>query len=186
VRVISGQAKGRRLKAPADDSIRPTADQAKESLFNIIGQRVQGALVLDLFAGTGNLGIEALSRGARRAFFVDVAKKAVATIRENLSLVQFADRSIIWQADAFSALSRLRRMGRRFDLVFSDPPYGHQLAKRSLRVLAGEQLVQKNGLVIVEHHRNDHLPRQVVTLLMMDERRFGDSVLTFYRQKVEP
>lgn len=186
MRVISGEAKGRRLNAPADDSIRPTADRAKETLFHIIGEKVPGALVLDLFAGSGNLGIEALSRGARRAFFVDIAKKAVATIRENLALVAFTERSTVWQEDAFSALSRLRRMGRRFDLVFSDPPYGHQLAKRSLVTLAHGQLVQGNGLVIVEHHRKDLLPKRVATLLMLDERRFGDSVLTFYRQKAKP
>jgi 16S rRNA (guanine(966)-N(2))-methyltransferase RsmD len=186
VRVISGEAKGHRLKTPADDSIRPTADKAKEALFHIIGERVPGALVLDLFAGTGNLGIEALSRGARRAFFVDVAQQAVATIRKNLALVAFTDRSTIWRADAFSALFRLRRMGHRFDLVFSDPPYGHQLAKRSLFSLARGQLVQENGLVIVEHHRKDLLPQRVATLLVLDERRFGDSMLTFYQQKVKP
>lgn len=185
VRVICGEAKGRRLKAPADDSIRPTADKAKEALFHIIGEEVRGARVLDLFAGTGNLGIEALSRGARWALFVDVAKKAVAIIRENLALVNCGDRSTILQADVFSTLSLLRRKGRRFDLVFSDPPYGHQFAKRTLQILAPGHLVEKDGLVIVEHPKNDRLPQQVETLLMVDERRFGDTVLTFYRQKAK-
>lgn len=186
MRVISGEAKGRRLKTPADDSIRPTADKAKEAMFQILGERVQGAQVLDLFAGTGNLGIEALSRGAGWALFVDVAKKAVVLVRENLDRVKLSDRSTVWKADVFSVLSRLGRMGRRFDLVFCDPPYGHQFAKRSLHFLVYEHLVEKNGVVIVEHHRKDKLPQRVVTLLMINERRFGDSVLTFYQQKAEP
>ncbi|KPL18783.1 MAG: hypothetical protein AMJ92_06500 [candidate division Zixibacteria bacterium SM23_81] len=186
MRVISGEAKGRRLKAPADNRIRPTADKTKEALFDIIGGEVHGARVLDLFAGTGNLGIEALSRGARRALFVDVAKKAVTIIRANVDLVKYGDRCEVWQEDAFSALSRLGRMGRRFDLVFCDPPYGHQFVERSLRFLVLGHLVENNGLVAVEHHRKDKLPQRVETLLMLGERFFGETAVTFYRQKAEP
>lgn len=186
MRVISGEAKGRRLKAPADKRIRPTADKTKEALFHIIGGEVRGARVLDLFAGTGNLGIEALSRGARRALFVDAAKKAVAIIRANVSLVKYGDRCEVWQADAFLALSRLRRMDRRFDLIFCDPPYGHQFAERSLHFLVLEHMVENNGLVVVEHYWKDKLPQRVGTLLMLDERCFGETAVTFYRQKAEP
>lgn len=186
MRVISGEAKGLRLKAPADNRIRPTADKTKEALFDIIGEEVRGARVLDLFAGTGNLGIEALSRGARRALFVDTAKRAVAIIRANVGRVKYGDRCEVWQADAFSALSRLGRMGRRFDIVFCDPPYGHQFAERSLNFLALGHLVENDGLVAMEHHWKDKLPQRVGTLLMLDERCFGDTAVTFYRQRAEP
>lgn len=185
LRVISGEAKGRRLKTPGGDDIRPTSDRTKETLFQIIGHEVLDARVLDLFAGTGNLGIEALSRGARQVLFVDAAKGAVAIIRENLSLVNFDHRAEVWQEDIFSALTRLKRIGKRFDLVFSDPPYSRQLAERPLHLLAHGGLVDENGLVIVEHHRRDQLPHHVATLRMSDERRFGDTVVTFFRKKAE-
>jgi 16S rRNA (guanine966-N2)-methyltransferase len=186
LRVISGEARGRRLRTPADDIIRPTADRTKETLFQIIAAEVPEARVLDLFAGTGNLGIEALSRGARWVLFVDAAKEAVTIIRENLSLVNFDHRSEVWQEDVFSALARLKRIGDRFDLVFSDPPYEHQLVERPLHLLAHGDLIEENGLVVVEHHRNDPLSRRVATLRMSDERRFGDTVLSFFRKRAEP
>ncbi len=186
MRVISGEAKGRRLKTPADGFIRPTADRAKETLFDIIGAEVPGAMVLDLFAGTGNLGIEALSRGARAVFFVDSDRRAVAVIRKNLDLVNGSARSTVWQADAFSSLARLQRMRRRFNLVFCDPPYDQRLAERSLEALVRRKLVAEHGMVIMEHHRKEVLPPRVADLMMTDQRRFGDSLLTFFRQKAEP
>jgi 16S rRNA (guanine966-N2)-methyltransferase len=185
LRVISGEARGRRLKVPVDDSIRPTADRTKETLFQMIDREIQEARVLDLFAGTGNLGIEALSRGARQVLFVDKASGAVAIIKENLSLVDFHRRSEVWQEDVFSALIRLKRIGRQFDLVFSDPPYDRQLTERPLHLLAHGNLVEEAGLVVVEHHRKDRLPERAGTLRRSDERRFGDTVLTFYRQKAK-
>ena len=185
MRVISGEAKGRRLKTPGDERIRPTADKIKGALFSIIGERVRDAHVLDLFAGTGNLGIEALSRGARFVHFVDADKGAESIIRENLIRVKFEDRACVWRTDAITALSRLERTGQRFDLIFSDPPYGRQLNQKALAMLSNGEFIVEDGLVVLEHHRKELFPPQKTALLKIDERRFGETVLTFYHQKVE-
>jgi 16S rRNA (guanine966-N2)-methyltransferase len=185
VRVISGEAKGRLLKTPADANIRPTADKVKGALFNIIGREVIDARVLDLFAGTGNLGIEALSRGAKSVLFVDAVQRAVSLVMENLALLHFETRSIVWRADVFSALRRLKRKGQHFDLVLCDPPYGSRFSQKTLYLLIQYGLVEEDGLVIVEHRRSEKLYVDSTALREVDSRRFGDTVLTFFRWKAE-
>jgi 16S rRNA (guanine966-N2)-methyltransferase len=185
MRVISGEAKGRRLKTPSSIRIRPTADRVKEALFGIIGDRIYDHRVLDLFAGTGNLGIEALSRGARWVLFVDRAKEAIDIIQENLRRTGLTDRAGIWRTGVFAALSRLRKEKRCFEVVFLDPPYGYQHIERVLRTLQQARICVGESLVVVEHDKRDILPRQIDSLRIGDERRFGDTVVTFFTQKVE-
>ena len=129
MRVIAGSAKGRRLFAPKGTETRPTSDRVKESLFNILGERVIGGAVLDLYAGSGALGIEALSRGAARAVFVDAEKAAIETIRRNVEGAGFSDRATIRRASAKTALRDLTADGERFDLIFLDPPYRIEAAQ---------------------------------------------------------
>jgi len=154
MRIITGTARGMKLKAPAGLSTRPTADRIKESLFNILGYRVEGRQVLDAFAGTGNLGLEALSRGAASAVFVD--KATAALIKENAEHTHLAERAEILRGDVFAALNRLERSGRQFSLVFCDPPYRQGLWERLLTVLDQGELLTKDALVIVEHGREEN------------------------------
>lgn len=153
MRVIAGSAGGIRLYAPAGDAVRPTTDRARETLFNVLGDQVQGARCLDLFAGTGGLGIEALSRGAAHCTFVDRHGGALRALRGNLARAHLAAAATVVAAEWSAALGRLARQGAAFDLIFLDPPWDTDLAQRALRRLAREQGLASTALVIVEHRR---------------------------------
>ena len=146
MRVISGTAKGRRLKEPEGYAIRPTTDKVKESVFNIIQFDIEGRRVLDLFAGTGQLGIEALSRGAAYAVFVDESNNAIRIVRENIRHSGFEDRAAVMKGDAVSFLKR----GDKFDVIFVDPPYDTRLMEKSLDSIFAFDMLKDNGIIICE------------------------------------
>ena len=147
MRVIAGSAKGRRLEAPRGRLVRPTADRIKEALFSILGSRIDldGAAVLDLFAGSGALGIEALSRGAAAAIFVEQEQAARRALAANIERCALAGRAQVVSQSVRSALARLAKEGRRFDGVLMDPPYGQDLAAQALGLLAGGALLRPGG-----------------------------------------
>ena len=189
MRVVAGQAKGCRLKTPSGERIRPTADRVKEALFEIIGERIRDARVLDLFAGTGNLGIEALSRGAGSVLFIDADRSAVRLIGQNLDRTHLGDRAETWKTDARSAIARLKRTESRFEIVLLDPPYGYGQTKSILRRLHREKLLSPRGLMVIEHDRRTDLPERIDSLERRDQRRFGDTMISFYEarpQRIEP
>lgn len=152
MRVISGQAKGHPLKSVPGSNTRPTTDKVKESLFSIIGPYFEGERVLDLFAGTGGLGIEALSRGAASAVFIDQSPQSIEIIRRNLESTRLADRSEVYRNDARRALKLLQRAGKPFDLIFLDPPYAVKDCDALLKELASKGLVEDGAVAVVEHH----------------------------------
>ena len=149
MRIITGTARGCRLKTPKGEATRPTADRIKESLFNILGRRVEAAHVLDLFAGTGALGLEALSRGAASALFVD--ERTSALIEENARHTRLSERAEIVRGDALRILTRLGAQGRAFDLIFCDPPYRRGLWEKALSSVDREGLLAPGGCMIVEN-----------------------------------
>lgn len=169
-----------RLASLPGRTTRPTADMVKEALFNILGGRADGATVLDLFAGSGALGIEALSRGAARATFVEHDRKAVAVIRANLERTQFTSCAHVLRTDALRAISNLQRSGQQFDLIFADPPYGRQLAAAVVPALANAQLLAEDGRIVIEHHRQEELPLRSANIEQIRAARYGDTTLTFY------
>ncbi len=171
MRIITGRARGARLKAPKGLLTRPTADRVKESLFNILGTDVVGRHVLDLFAGTGSLGLEALSRGASSAVFVDRATDAV--LRDNVVHTRFPEESRILRSDVFSAIARLSNEGERFDLVFCDPPYGKGLWERALSELDASSVLEDNALVIVESGEDERTVPALSRLELIREMRYG-------------
>lgn len=181
MRVIGGSAKRRRLVAPPGRSIRPTADRVKEALFNILAPKVPGARFLDLFAGTGSIGIEALSRGATRVVFVDRSPRAVNLIRENLRRTGMSQKSAVFGQDALTALNLLGRKGERFDLIYIDPPYKKGYETKALRSIAGRCLLAPGGLAVCESDCRDELPETVEDLVLVRRERYGDTVLSFYR-----
>ena len=171
MRVIAGLAKGRRVKAPKGRALRPTADRVKEALFNILPHDLSGYRVLDLFAGTGNLSLEALSRGAAQAMLVDESRGARRTIEENLNALGFGERSQVWTVPVIRALRMLGRKGERFDLIFLDPPYDKHLVEPTLRAIAKEALLRHTGTVIAEHSVREKVQASYGAIAQKDQRR---------------
>jgi 16S rRNA (guanine966-N2)-methyltransferase len=187
VRVIAGTAKGTRL-APVPPGVRPVSDRAREGVFSSLGDLVREASVLDLFAGTGAMGIEALSRGAARAVFVERAPRAVSAIRENLARTRLADRARVVRASVDGFLEGSGGSGRRFDVVFLDPPY--DLVGAALRAtldrLAGSATLDEDATVVLtrdSRSSNDVVP---VNWLVAKRLRYGDSVVTLFRPRNLP
>lgn len=180
MRVISGTARGRRLKELPGMDTRPTTDKVKESLFNIIQFDIEGRTVLDLFGGTGQLGIEALSRGAQRCTFVDMNRQAAAVIRENVDTVGFADRATVQQGDAMAFLSGCRG---KFDLIFLDPPYQTQLLENCIQAVAKFDILSEHGIMVCESALEKPLPELDSPYEKGKEYRYGKIKLTVYRRQ---
>lgn len=183
MRIIGGEFRSRLIAMPKGVEIRPTQDRVRESIFNIIGD-VSGKNALELFAGTGAFGIEALSRGARRATFVDNNFRCAETIRQNLeSLGLEPARYDIMRTNALSVLARLAKEEEKYDLAFVDPPYHQGMARKTLINIDTYDIVSQSGLVIIEHFKKDALEAPLATLVMKDERRYGDTVISIFRRK---
>lgn len=181
MRIIAGHWKGTRLHAPSGTTIRPTADRLREAIFNIIGNRIHAKRVLDLYAGTGAMGLEALSRGACHATFVDRSPEALALIHRNMAKVDAADRATVIRWDITHSLHCLANRGG-FDWVFIDPPYGSDLGVRTLTHLAASGIAC--GRIVVEHDARDPLAPLPMDLELTDQRRYGKSLVSFLRPMV--
>lgn len=181
LRVISGICKGRKLKTVHGMQTRPTADRMRESLFNILGPKLVEAVVLDLFAGTGALGIEALSRGARYAVFVERRQQAVSVIRENLITCRMTDKARIIQWDVAKNLKCLESVTARFDMVFMDPPYQQNLLYAALDSLRKTASLHAETTIVIEHAADDTLQTNGAGYTMLDQRQYGNTAFSFLR-----
>ena len=176
MRIIAGSCKGRPILAPKGMDTRPTLDRVKESLFGIIQFQLYGKTVLDLFAGSGNLGLEALSRGASFAAFNDMSRDAVKVIRANIEKLGFEQKSVVMNVDFAQA--------RRFDIVFLDPPYRAGLMEKALKELSTAGILNEGAMVIAEH--DAHIaPVDTGALVLYDRRIYRDTALSFYRLEGE-
>ena len=184
MRVIGGNARGRRLKVPRGQTLRPTAARVKEALFNILPHDLSGTRVLDLFAGTGNVSIEALSRGAAAATLVDVSVESGRAIRDNLRRLGLSDRTQLWIMPVPRALRLLGRRGEIFDLIFLDPPYERDWIDRTLKLIGQERLLGESGVLIAEHSPREKVKPIYDSLALYDERRYGSTLLSFFNQAV--
>ena len=182
MRVISGSARGRRLKELQGMDTRPTTDKVKESMFNIVQFDIEGRKVLDLFAGTGQLGIEALSRGAESAVFVDVRKDAAALIRENLAHCGFAGRARVVQGDYLAFLTRCRET---FDVIFLDPPYGSGMLEKALETITTIDIVSENGIIVCENGSTVGWPAVRAPYRLQKEYRYGKIRTALYRRQAD-
>ncbi|WP_019242425.1 MULTISPECIES: 16S rRNA (guanine(966)-N(2))-methyltransferase RsmD [Bacillus] len=180
MRVVSGQCKGRPLKAVPGASTRPTTDKVKESIFNIIGPYFEGGIALDLFAGSGGLGIEALSRGMDRAIFVDREFKAISTIRGNLQACHFTDQAEVYKNDSERAIKALIKREIAFDLILLDPPYKKQKLEELLEIIAKNHLIATNGIIVCEHSNDVELPDRVSTLTRWRHENYGIISISIY------
>ena len=175
MRIIAGKERGRKLIPLEGRDVRPTPDRVKESLFNILQFEITGKCFVDLFAGTGQIGIEALSRGAQKAFLVDASRKSVEVIRKNLALSGF-------QAEVVNgdSLLFLRRTPVKFDVAFLDPPYRSGLLQQALPLVA--EAMNEGGIVICEHPVDEILPEEVEGLRQYKSYKYGKILLTSYRK----
>jgi 16S rRNA (guanine966-N2)-methyltransferase len=181
MRVISGKCKGRRLQAVPGTSTRPTTDKVKEAIFNMIGPYFSGGMGLDLFSGSGGLGIEALSRGLDRVIFVDHDVKAVQTVKKNVTTCRLLEQAEIYRNDAERALRAIVKRGLRFHLIFLDPPYKEQKLESILSFIDEHKLLEKGGAVVAEHSAETHLAEQVGRLVKWKHEVYGITAVSIYR-----
>lgn len=187
IRVISGSAKGRKLKMVSpDDAVRPIMDRVKEALFNILGGSVVDSRWLDLFAGTGSVGIEALSRGAAFCLFLDTNGWAVRTVLENLEITQLQDAAEVRRMDAFQYLTRQPAPDEAFDTIYVAPPQYHGLWSRALHLIDQQpQWLRPDGLAIAQIDPKEYEPLDLKTLELFDQRKYGKTMLCFYERPGE-
>jgi len=181
MRIIGGSRRSRRLVPWEETGIRPMRDFVRTALFNILAELVSEARFLDLFCGTGSVGLEALSRGAREAVFVDRSPGACGIVRRNLDLLEFLDVGRVVQADFAEGIDRLQRRGRIFDLVFVGPPYGKGLADLALDLLGEGRLLAEGAVVVSEVRTGMELASSYGELQEIDRRTYGDNTLFFHR-----
>lgn len=183
MRIISGTSRGRRLVTRRGQAIRPTSDRVKGSIFNSLGDDVAGKLVLDLFAGTGNLGLEALSRGAKRVVFVEKGRHALRLIQKNLLTCGMQMSAEIFSTDAHRAIGILHQRGESFDLLLMDPPYRQGIVQAILRKLETQPIYHEGSILVVQHDRREPLPDIMEGWNVIRQRRMGDTVISFLTPK---
>jgi 16S rRNA (guanine966-N2)-methyltransferase len=186
MRIISGTSKGRKLATPRNQSVRPTSDRVKESIFNILGEEIEGKRVLDLFAGTGNLGIEALSRGAEKTIFVERGRQALRLIQKNLHQSGLEDQSEIIPKDVNRAIGILKQRGESFDVILMDPPYEKGLIQKTLMKLDSHPVYYGDSLLVIEHNRREPLPDHVEGWDLIRQQRIGDTLISFLVPRKDP
>ena len=179
MRVITGSARGVRLKTPDGMKTRPTSDRVKEAVFSIVQFEVEGSRFLDLFAGTGQMGIEALSRGASSAVFVDGWKDACALVRENLKLARLSEKARVVQSDY---LSYLQRCKEQFDIVFLDPPYAEIFLENALKQISEIDILSDRGIIICERPAEKQLDLDIPGLVRCKDYRYGKTWVTVFRK----
>ena len=183
MRVIAGTARSLPLKTPQGQGTRPTTDRIKETLFNILQSDIPGCVFVDMFSGSGGIGIEALSRGARKAYFIENAKEPLSCISHNLEFTRFEDRAVVLKQDAVAALSGIREA--EVDLLFMDPPYGQEHERRVLEALQGMRYVTENTLIVTEASLDTHMDyAQELGFSVVREKLYKTNKHIFIRREV--
>lgn len=177
MRIIAGDYKGRRLDSPIDNKVRPTSDKVKEAMFSILMNHLDSTIACDMFSGTGNLGLEALSRGCDKCYFIDESNTSLKVILENIRKCKAEDYSEVFQGDAIRNLHRIKE---KIDIFLIDPPYGYNLEIKALEEIDNLGLLNENGIIIVEHKKNTHLPDKVGNLTKVKHRKYGSVELSIY------
>lgn len=186
LRVISGKAKGHKLKAPKGDNVRPTEDRIKESLFNIIRNISSQAIILDAFGGSGAIGIEFLSRGADKVYFVDNNPASISVIQENLNHTKLLDRAEITKADIILAIKKFSNKNLKFDYIYLDPPFSeYTLLDNVFKSISEENILDIDGILIVEHGKSLNLEDILYGFKKIDRRSYGNKIIEFYKKNTE-
>jgi 16S rRNA (guanine(966)-N(2))-methyltransferase RsmD len=187
LKIIGGKFKGRNFYMPA--GIRPTQDVARKALFDILGHDMRGATLLDLFAGSGSIGLEAISRGAEKVTFVEKDQKCAAVISENIGLLPIEKNEDglfpyeIVETDGFAATKLFVRQNKKFDVIFIDPPYGRGLAKKALKTLEAYDILQPNCTVVIQHEKKEILPEKQGRFLIFGRKKYGGTCFSIYKSQ---
>ena len=182
MRIIAGQLKGRTFESPPRGHVRPMQDKIKSALFNMLGEQIVDAVVLDLFAGSGSFGVEALSRGAAHVTFVEADIKLAQLLNQNLQKLGLERQSLVLHQDALEAIEELAEGEKMFDLIFSDPPYGQGLANLSLLKAVECAILAKPGMMITETYKKEELPEVVKDMVIAKRRLYGGTAVCFYHR----
>lgn len=180
MRVIAGEYRGRKLEAIEGMDIRPTADKIKGSIFNMLGNAVIECSFLDLFGGTGGVGIEALSRGARNVVFIDAGIKSIKVLKDNLKHLNIKENVEVYHTDYETAIKKLNKFNKQFDIIFIDPPYRNGMAQNALVNIDRNPILAQSGIIIVEHDSKEEMPQKVGSLIKYRVKQYSNTSLSFY------
>ena len=180
MRIITGDFKGRRLEMPENNNIRPTTEKVKEAIFSIIAGNLEDAVCVDLFAGTGNLGLEALSRGAGKCYFADNSRESLDLIKRNIAMCRAEEWSCVIPGDFEKVLTRLGERGEKIDIFFLDPPYKRGLYDRCFEAIREYELLAEEGIIITEHNQRDKLAEELSGFVLIKERVYGSVAISIY------
>ncbi len=180
MRISSGIAKNKKIKSQNSRNVRPTMSRVKEAIFDIIKPYLEDAMFLDLFSGTGNMALEALSRGVKRAVMIEKNKDAVSIIIENVNSMGFEDRCRAYKNEVNRAIEILSRKREIFDIIFIDPPYKEELCTETITKIDTFKILSERGIVLAEHHEKEKLADEIGNLKKVDERNYSGKVITFY------
>jgi 16S rRNA (guanine966-N2)-methyltransferase len=183
MRIITGIAKGRKIKSPEGMGTRPTLDRVKVSIFNILNNRINGAKVLDLFAGTGSLGLEALSRRAETCTMVEWHKPTYNILNENINILGFEKNSITYNIDAIEVLGKLNKKTESFDIIFLDPPYGENLVNTSVLYIDKYNLLSADGVIMSKYDSTDTITEKIGNIKVYRTIKYGRSVVSFWSKE---
>ena len=178
MRIITGEYRGRRLESPIGYDVRPTTDKVKEAIFNLLKNDIWDAVVVDLFAGTGNLGLVALSRGAKRCYFCDNSRESLNLIKVNIAKCTAQDKSVVLAGDYSKALGRIKE---KVQVFLIDPPYKDGLYEKCLNQIDELDLLDEEGIIITEHGVHDPVPQQAGNLIKVKEKKYGKIMVSIYR-----
>lgn len=181
MRIIAGKAKGRKLIPPATMETRPTLDRVKEAMFSMILGYVPDAVAIDVFAGTGSLGLEAASRGAKEVYLVDKSPVTFPLLKENVENLKFSDFCFPLNMDSYEALRSLGRKGKVFDLIFIDPPYCKEMIPEALKVVKENNLLQKDGLIVTKIDTIEEIYEGYEDIILTQSRKYGNTTVCFYK-----
>ena len=180
MRVIAGEFRGRRLDRIEGMDIRPTSDKVKEALFSILGDTIIDSVFLDLFGGTGGIGIEALSRGAKHVVFIDANIKSIKVLKGNLDNLNIKDNAEVFHTDYTTAIGKLYKFKKQFDIIFIDPPYRAGMAQNALEAIDKNPILTQTGLIVVEHDSGEDMPQSIGRLNKYRIKKYGNTTLAFY------
>ncbi|MDP4144701.1 MAG: 16S rRNA (guanine(966)-N(2))-methyltransferase RsmD [Bacillota bacterium] len=184
MRIIAGLAKGRKIMSPeGSETTRPTLDRVKESMFSIIQNYVPDAVVLDAFAGTGSLGLEAASRGAQKSYLVDKSSTTFELLKKNVDNLKFNDICECINMDSYRALTYLSEKGMVFDLIFIDPPYCKEMIPPAIEIIQEKKLLVSNGLIVTKIDSIEEIYNGTDEIILVDHRKYGNTTVCFYRYK---
>ncbi|MDO5088707.1 MAG: 16S rRNA (guanine(966)-N(2))-methyltransferase RsmD [Leptotrichiaceae bacterium] len=181
MRIIAGILKNRKIKSKEGKDTRPTLERIKEAIFSIIGEKVHSSKFLDLYSGTGNMAIEALSRGADRAVMIEQDKEALRIIIENINSLQLDSKCRAYKNDVFRAVEILGRKNEKFDIIFLDPPYKENLSSETIKKVSDNNILNKDGIIISEHSIYEKMENGIGNFVKYDERNYNKKIISFYR-----